>query len=217
VTPHLPSTVGEQRTLYAINKRLINNWRNGNFIQFGAMTAESNWRNGNFIQFGAMTAESNCFGSVGKGQFLYGDNYLFVSRYNTQKGAVDVGNVGNVPQLYTSVPVRNTDSFSIFIVGSKLVIAKCIKVYVYKITLPEKNFLSCSHFLLMEILYLLKMGRMRVTVIVNTNVKSRRNLGVADTDVGIGHMPLSINTLSLISVTSTSHMWKCGTFLSEQK
>jgi len=134
VSPRLPAVWGsvrEQRTLYNTNTRLLRNWTSGNCVEFNTKADKSG------LQCLPMFDNKYRERSI-----LYKGRYLFIGRLlNYKKGdAVNVWDVASVPELYTTVLASSKNYEDFFIVDSKLLIVECIKVIVYEITLPEKEF-----------------------------------------------------------------------------
>ncbi|XP_046669052.1 uncharacterized protein LOC124359936 isoform X1 [Homalodisca vitripennis] len=106
----------------------------------------NNWREGNFVECSKTTdftyASGGGQGPRGQGQLIYKDRYLFLSRFvnDIQSDAIEIWEIVQDLILFTSIEIDDVNYDSFFIIGTKLVVVKCIKVDVYEITIPDKTF-----------------------------------------------------------------------------
>uniref|UniRef100_A0A1B6M3G3 F-box domain-containing protein n=1 Tax=Graphocephala atropunctata TaxID=36148 RepID=A0A1B6M3G3_9HEMI len=117
----------KNRILFMRKTRLLNNWREGNFVEFRTKT-------NSVYAHGVLDVPK------GNGELIYGDKYLFLSRFknDVHSDSIEVWDIEKAPSLFTSVKMENVNYECFYIIGDYLVVVECIRVNVYKINLPDK-------------------------------------------------------------------------------
>uniref|UniRef100_A0A1B6ERZ9 F-box domain-containing protein n=1 Tax=Cuerna arida TaxID=1464854 RepID=A0A1B6ERZ9_9HEMI len=129
----------DNRIHFMRKTRILNNWREGNFVEFSE-TLDFTYADALFNR------------RRGQGQLIYKDRYLFLSRFvnDIESNAIEIWDMVQDPILFTSIEIDDVNYDSFFIIGTKLVVIKCIKVDVYEITVPDKTFPLIYSFIITE-------------------------------------------------------------------
>uniref|UniRef100_A0A1B6IKK6 F-box domain-containing protein n=1 Tax=Homalodisca liturata TaxID=320908 RepID=A0A1B6IKK6_9HEMI len=119
----------DNRIHFMRKTRLLNNWREGNFVGNDAKPS-FNYYDG---RRGALK---------GRGQLIYQDRYLFLGRFinDVHSDGIEIWDLDTIPVLHSVLLINDVDYDSFYVVGTYLVVVICFIVNVHSITIPEKEY-----------------------------------------------------------------------------
>ncbi|KAG8280306.1 uncharacterized protein LOC124359936 isoform X4 [Homalodisca vitripennis] len=129
----------DNRIHFMRKARLLNNWKEGNFVEFSTNTDS-------VYAHGVLNV------SKAQGELVYRDKYLFLSRYqnDVESDSIEVWDVENTPTLFTKVKMDNVNYKCFYLIGDYLVIVECIRVNVYSINVEDKSIPLAFSFVIPE-------------------------------------------------------------------
>lgn len=129
----------ENRQHYIRKTQLVNNWRGEHYVHYTKS-----------VDYSFTSALFNK--TKGIGNTIYNDKYIFIGRYinDSESNGIEVWDISNVPVIHCFFKIDDVNYESFRIVGFYLVVIECIRVCVYRITLPEKTFPLVHSFLITQ-------------------------------------------------------------------